>query len=172
MNVGQTGYRAAVMEDRARQRAAFSRPGVVATLAHAVQIRDGFSGWLTQSLTLDAEKTSDIILAVNEALANAAEHAYLGSSQPGLMHTHAEHDPELATLTVWITDEGRWQVKDPSIAPNPGRGRGTMLMRALADRTAVDSTTTGTQVRLQWDHIRARLGAAAQRAQDDDRLLA
>ena len=141
-------------------------------MTHAVQIRDDIAAWLAQSLTLDAEKTSDIVLAVNEALANAAEHAYLNSPKPGPMHVRAEHDPELATLTVWVTDEGRWHVKDPSMAPNPGRGRGTMLMRALADRTAVDSTTTGTQVRLQWDHIRARLGAAAQRAQDDDRLLA
>lgn len=141
-------------------------------MTHAVQIRDDIAAWLAQSLTLDAEKTSDIVLAVNEALANAAEHAYLKSPKPGPMHVRAEHDPELATLTVWVTDEGRWHVKDPSMAPNPGRGRGTMLMRALADRTAVDSTTTGTEVRLQWDHIRARLDAAAQKAQDDDRLLA
>ena len=160
------------MDNRAKQRAAFTRTGVVATLARAVQIRAEFSGWLAQSLMLDAEKTSDIVLAVNEALANAAEHAYVNSPRPGLMHTRAEHDPGLATLTVWITDEGRWHVRDPSIEPNPGRGRGTMLMRALADRTAVDSTTNGTEVRLQWDHVRARLGAAAQRAQDDDRQLA
>lgn len=141
-------------------------------MAHAVQIREDFSTWLAHSLRLDATKTSDIVLAVNEALANAAEHAYLNSSEPGMMHARAEHDPELATLTVWITDEGRWHVQDPSMAPNPARGRGTMLMRALADRTAVDSTPGGTEVRLQWDHMRALLDDTAQQAQDDDRLLA
>lgn len=172
MNIPRNGYRCRVMKDPAQHRAAFSRTGVVATMIHAVQIRDHFSGWLAQSLTLDAEKTSDIVLAVNEALANAAEHAYLGAPEPGLMHARAEHDPALATLTVWVSDEGRWHVKDPAATPNPGRGRGTMLMRALADRTAVDSTNTGTEVRLQWDHIRARLGTAAQQAQDDNRMPA
>ncbi|ANE78064.1 hypothetical protein A7U43_00805 [Mycobacterium adipatum] len=160
------------MDEQAQQRATFSRTGVVATMTHAVQIRDDFAAWLTQHLVLDPEKTSDIVLAVNEALANAAEHAYISSSQPGPMHARAEHDPELATLTVWITDEGRWHVKDPAIAPNPGRGRGTMLMRALTDRSVVDSMSTGTEVRLQWDHVSARVDDTAQHAQDDDRLLA
>jgi len=141
-------------------------------MAHAMQIRDDVSAWLAQCLALDAEKTSDIVLAVNEALANAAEHAYLDANEPGLMHTRAEHNPELATLTVRVSDEGRWREHDSSVAPNPGRGRGTLLMRALADRATVDSTPAGTEVRLQWDHIRARLDDADQQAQDDDRLLA
>lgn len=160
------------MDDRAKQRAAFSRTGVVASMTHAAQIREDFSDWLAQSLALDAEKTSDVVLAVNEALANAAEHAYLNAPDPGPMHLCAEYDPELSTLTVRVSDEGRWHVKDPTMAPNPGRGRGTMLMRALADRAAVDSTTTGTEVRLQWDHIRARLDADIPLAQDDDRMPA
>ncbi|QIV81675.1 ATP-binding protein [Mycolicibacterium frederiksbergense] len=160
------------MGDRGRQRAAFSRPGVVATMVHAVQIRDDFAAWLARSLSVDAEKTSDIVLAVNEALANAAEHAYLDSPEPGPMHVRADHDPQLATLTVWITDEGRWRAKEPATAPNPARGRGLILMRALTDSAAVDSTATGTEVRLHWDQIAARPADAADAEQDDDRLLA
>lgn len=160
------------MDQQAQQRATFSRTGVVATMTHAVQIRDDFAAWMRDLLALDAEKTADIVLAVNEALANAAEHAYLTSPEPGLMHARAEHDPALATLTVWITDEGRWHVKDPALAADPGRGRGTMLMRSLADRSAVESASTGTEVRLQWDHIRARSDRTAQRSQGDDLLRA
>lgn len=141
-------------------------------MAHAVQIRDDFAAWLAQSLSVDAEKTSDIVLAVNEALANAAEHAYLDSAEPGPIHARAEHDPQLGTLTVWITDEGRWLEKGPSATPNPARGRGLILMRALTDRAAVDSTATGTEVRLHWDQIAARPAGAAEPDQDDDRLLA
>ncbi|MDZ7884201.1 MAG: ATP-binding protein [Mycobacterium sp.] len=160
------------MGDRAQQRAAFSRPGVVARMVQAVQIREDIAAWLAQSLSLDAAKTSDIVLAVNEALANAAEHAYLDSPEPGLMYARAEHDPQLGTLTVWITDEGRWRAKEPSTAPNPARGRGLILMRALTDSASVDATATGTQVQLHWDHIAARPADAAEPEQDDDRRLA
>lgn len=155
------------MDEQAQQRAAFSRTGVVATMAHAAQLRDEFAGWMTQQLALDPEKTADIVLAVNEALANAAEHAYLHSARPGPMHLQAEHDPELATLTVRVTDEGRWHLKDPAMAPNPGRGRGTLLIRALTDRSVVDSTSTGTEVLLQWDHVGARPSGSIRQIQDD-----
>lgn len=141
-------------------------------MVHAVQLRDDFAAWLAESLSVDAEKTSDIVLAVNEALANAAEHAYLDSPEPGRMHARAEYDPQLAALTVWITDEGRWRTKEPSTAPNPARGRGLMLMRALTDSAAVDSTATGTEVRLHWDQIAARPADAAEPEQDGDRQLA
>lgn len=138
-------------------------------MVHAVQLRDEFAAWLAESLSVDAEKTSDIVLAVNESLANAAEHAYLDCPEPGRMHIRAEYDPRLAALTVWITDEGRWRTKEPSTAPNPARGRGLMLMRALTDSAAVDSTDTGTEVRLHWDQIAVR---PAEPEQDDERLLA
>ncbi|MEX3645710.1 ATP-binding protein [Mycolicibacterium porcinum] len=38
----------------------------------AAQIRREFSSWLSTHLTLDPVKASDVVLAVNEALANAA----------------------------------------------------------------------------------------------------
>ena len=64
-------------------------------MAHAMQIRDDVSSWLARYLSVDAELTSDIILAVNEALANAAEHPYLDAPAPGLMHIRVEYDPWL-----------------------------------------------------------------------------
>ncbi len=142
------------MKLQGRSGATFSKPDVVANLVNAARIRDELSGWLRASLALDEEKSSDILLAVNEALANAAEFAYCQAEQSGPMHTHAEYNPQLATLTVTVRDEGAWRVKDVN-AHNVARGRGVALMHALTDRAAIDSTTAGTCVRLQWDHIRA-----------------
>jgi anti-sigma regulatory factor (Ser/Thr protein kinase) len=148
------------MEHQDQSGATFSKPGIVATLVNAARIRDELSDWLRASLALDEEKSSDILLAVNEALANAAEFAYSHTRRPGPMHTHAEYNPQLATLTVTVSDEGVWRLKDVG-AHNVARGRGVTLMHALTDRAAIDSTVAGTRVRLQWDHVRARLPRGA-----------
>jgi anti-sigma regulatory factor (Ser/Thr protein kinase) len=125
----------------------------------AAQIRHEFSDWLRRHFALDPEKTSDVLLAVNEALANAAEFAYVSAQQPGVMHVRADYDG--ATLTVTVADEGSWRA-NKSAGKNPARGRGIPLMHALTDRAVIDPTPTGTEVRLQWDHILASAGATAQ----------
>ena len=43
----------------------------------AATVRREFSDWLRRYFTLDATKASDVVLAVNEAMANAAEFAYV-----------------------------------------------------------------------------------------------
>ncbi|CQD19848.1 ATP-binding protein [Mycolicibacterium farcinogenes] len=130
----------------------FRKLGVPATLPHVAQLRFEFSEWLRRSFTLAPDQASDIVLAVHEALANAAEFAYITSAQRGVMHLRADYrDP--STLTVTIADEGRWRIRDPDTEQDPARGRGISLMRALADRAVVESAPAGTQVRLQWSHI-------------------
>ncbi|MEV0670359.1 ATP-binding protein [Mycobacterium sp. NPDC050441] len=132
--------------------ARFRRLGVPATLTHVAQLRFEFSDWLHRSFTLAPHKSSDIVLAVHEALANAAEFAYITRAQHGVMHLRADYkEPE--TLTVTVADEGRWRIRDPATEQDPARGRGIHLMRALADRAAVESAPAGTQVRLQWGNI-------------------
>ena len=54
----------------------------VADAARAAQIRREFSDWLERYFTLDATKASDVVLAVNEAMANAAEFAYRDRRAP------------------------------------------------------------------------------------------
>ncbi|GAS96823.1 uncharacterized protein RMCC_3789 [Mycolicibacterium canariasense] len=142
------------MVDAAQSGARFTRIGVTAAPERAAVVRHEFSEWLRGNFTLDSTKASDIVLAVNEALANAAEFAYVDIEQPGLMHLNADHDQQLGTLTVTVADEGTWRPKDPTIT-DPARGRGIPLMHALSDRAAIDTTPTGTQVRMQWDHIGA-----------------
>src|SRR3954471_18800463 len=110
----------------------FMRIDVTADPQSAAAIRREFSDWLGEHFTLDATKASDVVLAVNEALANAAEYAYVNRPQPGTMHVRALYDDSAATLSVTVADEGAWRRADHA---NTGtrRGRGIPLMHALAD---------------------------------------
>jgi anti-sigma regulatory factor (Ser/Thr protein kinase) len=134
------------------QPASFTKVDVTAVAESAARVRNEFSHWLHGNLTLDSVKASDVLLAVNEALANAAEFAYVDFSQPGVMHLHADYDRSAAILTVTIADQGNWRSCEPPIN-DPARGRGIPLMRALSDRAVIDSSSAGTQVQLQWHHI-------------------
>jgi anti-sigma regulatory factor (Ser/Thr protein kinase) len=44
-----------------------------------------------------------------------------------------------------VTDTGRWKAPEPS----PDRGRGLMMMEALADDVTIDRRKTGTSVTLR-----------------------
>jgi anti-sigma regulatory factor (Ser/Thr protein kinase) len=132
----------------------FARTDAVADPQSAAQIRREFSTWLGQHFTLDPTKASDMVLAVNEAMANVAEYAYLMAEQPGTMHVLANYDGTAARLTVTVTDEGAWRSVDPA-ATAPRRGRGIPLMHALADHARVDSSAAGTRVSLEWSRIAA-----------------
>jgi anti-sigma regulatory factor (Ser/Thr protein kinase) len=138
--------------------ATFAKIGVMAGPELAAQIRRELAEWLGQNLLLDAEKSSDVLLAVYEALANAAEFAYVAAPQPGPMHVRAAYDDAACVLTVTVTDEGLWRSNDKDVK-DIARGRGIPLMRALADRADIDSTAAGTEVRLQWDNIAQNCGS-------------
>lgn len=113
------------------------------------EFRHAFAQWLGDNFALDAERRSDVLLAVNEALTNAAEFAYVNSSEPGTMAVTARFDAGDRRLTVWVTDHGTWLEKEPE-RPNT-RGRGIELMNALADRTTFERASTGTRVQLEFD---------------------
>ena len=132
--------------------ASFAKTDVTAAPERAAQIRREFSDWLRGHFTLDPTKASDVLLAVNEALANAAEFAYVTAKRPGVMHVRADYNGDAAVLTVTVTDEGAWRNTDSQTQENR-RGRGIPLIHALTDRATFDSTPTGTEVCLQWDRI-------------------
>ncbi|MDT5207695.1 MAG: hypothetical protein QOF67_110 [Mycobacterium sp.] len=127
----------------------------VAVPESAAQIRRDLSEWLRRHFALDDTKRSDVVLAVNEAMANAAEFAYVTLERPGPMHVRADYDRTAATLTVTVTDEGAWKGADPT-TKGRSRGRGIPLMRVLADRTSVESSPAGTCVSLQWNRVIAQ----------------
>jgi serine/threonine-protein kinase RsbW len=137
----------------------FAHSSVLADPACAAQLRQKFSVWLKRHFAVDATKASDVVLAVNEALANAAEFAYSRAAEPGAMSLRADYDCAASSLTVTVTDEGAWRITDP-VARSHTRGRGIPLMQALADQAIFDSTATGTRVSLVWNHITAAVPAA------------
>lgn len=135
-------------------RTRFAHTNVLADATRAAQMRREFGTWLKRYFTLDATKASDVVLAVNEALANAAEFAYSTVERPGAMHLLADYDTGTAVLTVTVSDDGAWRIAD-SEKKSISRGRGIPLMHALADRATIDSSPAGTRVSLEWNQVAA-----------------
>lgn len=136
------------LDDRSR----FVRMRVAADALSAHRIRVEFRNWLDRHFTLCAERFSDLVLAVSEALANAAEFAY-NDTVPGTMDVSAAYDAKSDTLAVTVNDRGRWVQREG--ARDLTRGRGIPLMRVLADEADIRSTQDGTQVTLKWKRLTA-----------------
>ena len=130
----------------------FERIGIAADAENAARVREEFARWLEQFFDLDPIRSSDVVLAINEALANAAEFAYLSAGRVGTMDMQARYDLDAATLTAMISDSGVWRMSDPNSASRT-RGRGIPLMRALSDRASIESSSEGTQVLLGWNGV-------------------
>ena len=104
------------------------------------EMRRELSVWL-DGVDVDPERRRDVVLAVSEAAANAAEHAY------GFDRERA------ARVEVWISDgELRAEVRDdggwrePVVAADRGRGR--TIMEGLMRVVAIDGGAQGTVVRM------------------------
>jgi serine/threonine-protein kinase RsbW len=129
----------------------FERVGIAADARAAARTRDEFASWLREFFDLDPMRFSDLILAINEALANCAEFAYRKASGAGTMDLRAWHDAVEATITVLVSDRGSWRTpKEPRTRT---RGRGIPLMKALSDRTSIEASDRGTDVKLEWANV-------------------
>ena len=127
--------------------------GIAADPFGAAHARVELARWLQLHFVLTAERLNDIVLAVNEALANAADYAY--AAEPGTMDMDATYDSVQQTLAVTIADRGTWRPADsPSNAlPTGRRGRGIALIHALADRVTIETADSGTEVTLVWNAV-------------------
>ncbi|WP_185845577.1 ATP-binding protein [Kibdelosporangium aridum] len=96
-------------------------------------------------LDLGASLTQDIVLALDEATTNSVEHAYLNRAGPVTLFAGCDQSGHCAWTVV--SDCGRWRI--PRNEPS-SRGRGLLLMAALADEFDVTSTASGTTVVLGW----------------------
>jgi serine/threonine-protein kinase RsbW len=138
----------------------FQRSRLAADASCAGLARTEFELWLRRHFMLSATGRADLTLAVNEALANAAEHAYQGQRGRGTVDMDARYDASADTLTVTVEDHGQWQPTAPDSSVDAGpcnpRGRGIPLMRTLADHTAIDSDSRGTRVCLTFRHLEDR----------------
>ena len=115
---------------------------LIATPAVLPGIRRRLGAWLT-GLGMGEQDRVGVMVAVGEACANAAEHAYRGS-EAGPMSVSAAVDVD-GVLTVTVRDEGTWRPPDR----DPGdRGRGLLIMRQLVDTVTLDEQPRGTTVTL------------------------
>lgn len=133
----------------------FERVGVAATPQLASRLRDEFAQWLGRFFDLDADRSNDLILAINEALANCAEFAYVSTGVPGTMDLVARHDAAESSITVVVSDRGVWRLTETQ-PDSRTRGRGIPLMRALSDVTAIETSADGTTVKMVWTNVTAR----------------
>ena len=121
---------------------------LVAVPAALPGIRRRLGTWLMGNGMREQDRVG-VMVAVGEACANAAEHAYRGT-EPGLIAVTADVDVD-GVLTVIVRDEGSWRPPDR----DPGdRGRGLMIMRQLVDTVVLREAPQGTTVTLR---LRLRL---------------
>ncbi|MDG4666753.1 ATP-binding protein [Mycobacterium sp. 236(2023)] len=130
----------------------FERFGLDADAGAVARVRQEFTDWLGQFFAIDDVRRSDVVLAINEGLANAAEFAYLLADRPGTIDIQAIYDSTRQALTVCILDRGTWRTRQTEPAPRT-RGRGIPLMETLSDDATIEPSASGTTVRLEWRGI-------------------
>jgi PAS domain S-box-containing protein len=107
-------------------------------------IRHQLAGWL-QGAGVAEERVADIVLAVNEAVANSIEHGYRGRKL-GKVRVNGENDG--AHVHLKIIDKGKWK---PAAADPGVRGRGLQLIRAVSNWLELDCTPKGTAVSMSFN---------------------
>jgi len=104
------------------------------------RLRRAIAEWAVRA-GVPRSTSEDVILAVNEAVANAMAHAY-GPGDASVEVT--ARCPDVGMLEVLVRDFGRWREERPA----DGGGRGLTLIRNLMDDVAIDATSEGTTVRM------------------------
>jgi anti-sigma regulatory factor (Ser/Thr protein kinase)/putative methionine-R-sulfoxide reductase with GAF domain len=112
-------------------------PAVATSL---VLVRTALRRWLS-TLALSERQELDVMLAVGEAMANVVSHAY--GPRGGTMDVDLSHSA--SDIVATIRDTGRWRRPRGT-----NRGRGISIMENCADDVSVDTTESGTTVRLRF----------------------
>ena len=121
-----------------------------ATAQNITRIRREFATWLAVDLA-PGDLLDDLILAVYEALANVADHAYTDTpSGVGALQLTAHRTHE--SLRITVSDRGRWRATTDA----PFRNRGLPLIRQLIAQVHIATTASGTVM-----HLRTTLPAPA-----------
>lgn len=117
--------------------------GILAEPGTLVEMRHQLERWSART-GLPAPAAADLVLSTYEALANAAEHAYPSGSGPVDMVAARTTD---GRVLVIVSDRGRW--RPPPVDPG-FRGRGLLMIKALAHRVEVQQSSHGTTVHMEW----------------------
>lgn len=121
-----------------------ARPDTVAEWRRVLQ------QWLRREVHAPEEIREDVVLGVNEALANCVEHAYRSQRQVGAMKLQASYDPEAESIRVCVSDRGSWRKPSSRNSNDPFASRGIMLMHGLADHCTIHARPNGTSVYLDY----------------------
>lgn len=114
-----------------------------ATAHQLSAVRHRLAAWLNTA-AVPEQLASDIVLAVNEACSNSAEHAYRGVDRRNMRVEAKLGD---GTIDIRVSDTGSWKAPP---AKSLTRGRGLPLIRALTERVAVDGTQAGTTIDMSF----------------------
>jgi serine phosphatase RsbU (regulator of sigma subunit)/anti-sigma regulatory factor (Ser/Thr protein kinase) len=104
-----------------------------------VTVRRALTRWL-DDLRVPDPIVGEIVMATSEASANVVEHAY--GPTGGTITITATHEED--HVDVMVRDAGTWRGSSRG-----DRGNGLRLMRGLMDDVLVDTSSTGTVVRLR-----------------------
>lgn len=115
-------------------------------------IRHQLADWLAP-LRLTEQETADVVLAVDEAVSNAVEHAY-GPGESGQVELTLWTEP--GTLSIEIVDHGQWRTPaaDAQVVPEtaPQASRGIGLMNTMVESVLIHFDDRGSRVLLR-QHI-------------------
>jgi serine phosphatase RsbU (regulator of sigma subunit)/anti-sigma regulatory factor (Ser/Thr protein kinase) len=106
-------------------------------------LRRAVGAWETAA-GLPAELAEDLELALGEAAANAAEHAYAGRDDGEFTYTVARRAD--GDVDVSVSDRGRWR---PVPQDNGHRGHGLRVIREIVEDLRIDHGDEGTHVRFR-----------------------
>jgi PAS domain S-box-containing protein len=116
-------------------------------------LREELRTWLIDA-AIPQDVRDGVVLACNEACANAVEHASLGvAGEPIAVHLRLAD----STLLLEVADVGAWREG----GADADRGRGVEIMRGVMDDVELSPSPEGTVVRM-----RLRLGAATGTEED------
>lgn len=100
--------------------------------------------WAYEAGLLDEER-QDIVMATDEALSNAMEHAFPAGN--GELTLFAARDRLARAVHVIVSDNGTWAAP---LSRAAGRGMGLAMMDQLADVFDLHHDERGTTVVLRW----------------------
>lgn len=123
--------------------AEFVRVRLPASPEQLFEVRAEVRRWLAP-LNLTVEAAQDVVAAVDEAVSNAVDHAYLPGDRGNVELTFWT---EARELNIEVTDNGRW--RSPA-AQHVGEGLGIHLMRRLVESVMIHYDKRGTRVLLRY----------------------
>lgn len=130
-------------------------PGAAST------VRDRLRKWLS-AWQWPEDEADDIVLAVNEAVANVIDHAYRHHPVPGTAQIFAWTIAGAGgrRVAVSVIDRGTWR----PVPVDPGhRGRGFLMMNSCMAGVHVEHGTGGTAVTMTSAPLRDGSAAEAER---------